>query len=109
MALTRKPIGRDFALQHGVRAKLIVHEVAVRRMDLLQKFTKTCKTEDDVHAVVYRKGEVLGNPEQKPWVMEKKPKTRVSQQANWSTKQNDEPTQPKAKMRVFRRRACSSL
>ena len=38
-------------------------EVAVRLMDLLQKWTKTCKTVDDVQQFFYWKGAVLGYAE----------------------------------------------
>ena len=55
-------------------------EVAVRLMDLLQKWTKTCKTAEDVQQVVGKEQflETLSNPEQKLWVMEKKPQTCVA-------------------------------
>ena len=55
-------------------------EVAVRLMDLLQKWTKTCKTVDDVQQFIGKEQflETLSNPEQKLWVMEKKPKTSIA-------------------------------
>ena len=49
-------------------------------MDLLQKWTKTCKTVDDVQQFIGKEQflETLSNPEQKLWVMEKKPKTSIA-------------------------------
>ena len=49
-------------------------------MDLLQKWTKTCKTVDVVQQFIGKEQflETLSNPEQKLWAMEKKPKTSIA-------------------------------
>ena len=55
-------------------------EIAVRLMDLLQKWTKTCKTVEDVQQFIGKEQflKTLSNPEQKLWVMKKKPKTSIA-------------------------------
>ena len=55
-------------------------EIAVRLKDLLQKWTKTCKTVEYVQQFIGKEQflETLSNPEQKRWVMEKKPKTSIT-------------------------------